>query len=139
MKLFELDHTHNVVIAPEIRMIPEFGAIIKRDKDRDKKRALKELAFVYFYTDYKSDCSAFEEEVKFKEACILSGVPSDFKMDEVIKKAIAFYDEKQITIPIKMLQAAKLSCNKLINLLISYCENVIKSFITFVFLILIFS
>ena len=35
-------------------LIP-FKKILKRDKSRDKDRALKEMLFIYYYSDIKSD------------------------------------------------------------------------------------
>ena len=44
----------NVIVSPEALLIPEFEEIYKRDKSKDKAKAIKELSYIYFISDYKS-------------------------------------------------------------------------------------
>ena len=54
IKLFKYEG-YTVTIEPEALMLAPFKALWKRDKSRDKSRAMQELAFIYFMGDPRSD------------------------------------------------------------------------------------
>jgi len=119
MKLFDIEN-NEVIINPEIRIIPEVNAVIKKDKDRFKRLALKELAFIYFYCDYKSDCYYLEEPTRTIEALKLSGLDKvdKWKIDDVVKACIEFYEINQESTSIKLLKSARIGADKISKYLI---------------------
>jgi hypothetical protein len=103
MRLFEIDETHNV--RPNkawIALIPEFNALLKRDKGmpttegRVKKRARKDLAYIYFWCDFGSPIRDLEPTFKKKEALYYAGLTEEeVNSDTVLQTAIKKYQELQ--------------------------------------------
>lgn len=102
MRLFEIDETHNV--RPNkvwIDLIPEFSAILRRDKGskgdsqgRAKLRSRKELAYIYFLCDFGSPLRDWLPDEKRKEALYYAGLQAE-EIDDVLNAAIAKYNELQ--------------------------------------------
>lgn len=99
----------------EARTIKEFRAVIERDRGskgdndgRKKLMALKELAFVYYYCDYRSPfvCN-FEEDVRIKEIKEAIGLDESWKLDKVVNEACDKYREYQETPTMKVLSSIK--------------------------------
>ncbi len=91
------------VFNPEVRMFAPFRKIIERDKGskgdndgRKKYNATKELAFIYWYADPRSNYKeAYKEESKrVKRLKELLDLPEDWQIDDTIQKAIDFYLEE---------------------------------------------
>lgn len=79
---------------PEARNIPEFKAIIIRDKGSDgdhdgrkKLYAFKELMFAYTYYHPLSMYRDLADEVRFSACVGYADLPLDFKLDDLIKAA----------------------------------------------------
>ena len=106
MKLFQLE-AGNVTPTAELLLIPEFKFIYTRDKSKDKAKALNELTYVYFSTDYLSNYVAFTKGIKEERLAedFLGGVLN--KPDADIIKACKKYDELQQTPTMNFLKAAK--------------------------------
>jgi len=106
-----LDIKNNVaVIHPAALQIPCFKTLWIRDKSKTKSKALQELSYIYFVADYKSDFSDIIDEKERKEEV---SKLFDIKEDEDIKKCIDFYKDRQQTISMHLLQAAKSGVNKI--------------------------
>jgi hypothetical protein len=88
-----------------------FKKILKRDKSRNKDLALKEMLFVYYYTDIKSDYLIID--TKFRKEEIIKDVqlPNDWKIDSVMQEAINFYEERSLTVVGKLYKNALLAAN----------------------------
>ena len=104
MRLFEIDiETGTVALnKPWIMLIPEFKALLDRDKGSagdyrgDKKlKAKKELTYIYFLTDFVSPLTDWEESEKQKEALYYAGLEQK-DIDDKVNKANIKYDELQI-------------------------------------------
>lgn len=93
MKLVELK---DWVLQPseEVWGLEPFKKILKRDKTKNKSNALKELLFIYFYTDIRSDYLVTPEKDRSSEIIKDIGLPDKWKIDSVIKEAIDFYSIK---------------------------------------------
>lgn len=75
MELFELNKTtYDVDINPNALLLKPFKVIYNRDRSKSKEKALKELAYVYFFTDIKSDYQYIVDE--------------DLRSDEIVKDLI---------------------------------------------------
>jgi len=120
MRLFDLKD-RNVIVSPEALLIPEFKDIWKRDKTKDKLKAMRELSYVYFVCDYKSP---YRSSFTLNRLEVM--VAKDFMKDESytpdskISAAVDKYKELQKT-PSMMLLDASL---KTVHNLIDYLQNV---------------
>jgi len=104
MKLFEIDvETSTVALnKPWIMLIPEFKALLDRDKGSpgdyrgDKKlKARKEFTYIYFLTDFASPLTDWEEEEKRKEALHYADL-TEKDIDDKVLIANLHYDKMQI-------------------------------------------
>lgn len=93
LSLFKKE-AYDIVISDEAFTLKPFRDIWKRDKTKNKERALMELGFIYHYSDPRSDYNKQlvdpeERMVAIKEG---EGLPNDWKPDKLMKDAIAFYE-----------------------------------------------
>lgn len=129
MNLFKYED-NKIVVDLELRLIPEFRKLIAKDKDRFKKDALKEFAFIYFMFDYKSPYSVYSEEdrlEKVKKECELD---KDWKIDKILQEAIDKYLELQESPTIKSLKSLReslLTSSKVIDVLRKTIEKKVFS------------
>lgn len=119
MKLFKYEG-YRVVISEEAMMLKPFKKLWDRDNSPNKNKALNELAFIYFYTDPRSDYQYItipEDRIKaIKEG---EGLPDTWKPDKDVLKAIDFYDS------FKPMSALLLDdSRKMINKLREYISNI---------------
>lgn len=109
MGLFRLENDMLVIDKDETRAIPEFRAILERDKGskgdndgRKKFRAFKEFYYIYLISDLESwiNKAGLNDKEKHKNAIKDCGLEETFKPDDEIKAAIAKYQEVQLaTLP----------------------------------------
>lgn len=114
----------------EIKLIPEFRILIANDKDRFKKTALMEFAFIYFMYDYKSPFYIYEEQERFAKVRKDCGFDKDWKIHKKLQDAIDKYLELQETPTIKSLKAIKdslLTSSKVIRVLQKNIESKMSS------------
>ena len=113
MNLFQLNN-HQVEILPEAYALLPFKKIWDRDRSREKHTAIAELAYVYFMTDYKSDFNAIVDPIeRGKEIAKYLRLPSDYEEDKTLRTAMTFYDERQKTITMLLLEDVYKSIDKL--------------------------
>lgn len=114
MKLFSLDKSYNVVWEPQTLLIKPFNAIFKRDKSVGKTKANKELAFVYFYCDIKSDYN-IHVDLEIKESAIKADLllSKTWKKDKVILEAIEYYKNMSKSITANILEDSTYIARKL--------------------------
>lgn len=92
IRLFKYE-SYEVTVEPEALMLAPFKAIYDRDKHKDKSLAKQELAFIYFMADPRSDYQFLvDPEVRANEIIKGLGMPSGWKPDKVIERAITFYE-----------------------------------------------
>ena len=91
-------------------LIP-FKKILKRDKSRDKDRALKEMLFIYYYSDIKSDYLIIDSKFRIEEIKKDIGLPEDWGIDSVLQEAIDFYEERSLTVVGKLYKNALAAAN----------------------------
>lgn len=106
MKLFEMKDNNLQVVDQAWGLLP-FKAILKKDKSRTKELAFKEMLFIYYYVDIKSDyVYIMDNKEREKEIIKDIGLPEDWKIDSTVMEAIQFYG-KFIT-PIQRLYKSSL-------------------------------
>ncbi len=96
-----------LIIDPEVKFIPEFKEILARDKDRRKRNAMNELAFIFYVIDYKSPYNIYSEDERIERSKKACKFEPAWKLDAKMKRAMKVYDELQMTPAIKSLQAIK--------------------------------
>jgi hypothetical protein len=122
------------VLTPEARTIREFRAIITRDRGskgdadgRDKRFAIKELAYVYWSCDWRSIFLKNYSEEKREEAIKKRlELPEEWKADKIVEEAITYYLWEQETASLKALQEAEaglFSAQRLVGLIRRKMDN----------------
>ena len=98
---------------PEALLIDEFHKLWKRDKTKNKERALKELAYIYHTTDYQSVYRNYHPDIQ--EGKIKLDVFGDrsWKPDEQVKLAQTKYESLQTTISMELLKDVETGLGKL--------------------------
>jgi len=95
MKLFKYEN-YKVVVSPEALAISAFAAIWDRDDTKNKWHAVRELAYIYFMHDPRSDYRyIIDEDERHARIVEQEGMKKGWQPDAVIEKAIAVY--KQLT------------------------------------------
>lgn len=103
MNLLSFDKEKNLNISAEAVMIPEFSALWKRDKSKDKVEACKELAYIYYMGDYDSPYLSYSPEIRGIQLKKDMGIKKISKeMEEGVKK----YKMLQDTPSIRFLDSA---------------------------------
>ena len=101
MNLFEFDKvSYNITFNPILLSIKAFKDLMDRDKKKDKSLAKAEIAFVYFFSDIKSDYMQITNEQERIEEIKTdsSGLPSDWQPDNKVMEAVRVYKERSSTI-----------------------------------------
>lgn len=91
LKLFQYKD-NEVVIEPEALLLEPFKKIVSKNK-RNKNKAITELAFIYFFSDPRSDYQYIIDKSSRVTAIKQGlGLENSWKPDEDINKAIEFYE-----------------------------------------------
>ena len=94
--------------------LSSFKKILKRDKSRNKDLALKEMLFVYYYTDIKSNYLIISDlKNRIKEIKHDVDLPEDWKLDDIIQEAIDFYEKRSLTVIGKLYKDALTSVHEM--------------------------
>ena len=110
----------------ELRLIPEFKALLSRDRTTDKKQAVKEFSFIYFFHDHKSPYFIYPEDERRLRVSNDTGLGKDYKPDEKVTAAIAKYLELSKTPTIQSLTSIReglLTSSRLIDTLRGRIES----------------
>jgi hypothetical protein len=113
MRLFSLDNTYNVVIDPIAYSIEVFKKIWDRDKTKTKEIARKELSYIYFNNDFKSDFMQIIDRKERSNEVIKYLFAKEWSPDALILDAEEFYNKRQETISSKLLNGAMIYADKL--------------------------
>lgn len=107
MQLFELDSTtYEVKVAPEALLLKPFKLIYARDRSKGKGKAIKELAYIYFMADIKSNYQ-YIDDLSERSAEVLKDLDlKAWSPDKKIKEAMDFYVERSTTINSTIYSAA---------------------------------
>ena len=121
MKVFDISNGV-VVLDPSRLIIPEFNDVWKRDKTKDKTKAIKELSYIVFMYDLSVD-NPYRGYLENERRLVLK---RDFfnstawEPDEVVSKAIKKFRELGETTNTRLLASARSAAEKLA----SYFEEV---------------
>ena len=100
MNLIEFDKgNYSVIYSPLLLTLSPFKKIIDRDKTKSKETAIKELSFIAFFADIRSDYMYIvSDEERAAELVKDLELPKDWKVDNTIKQAIEFYTSRSTTV-----------------------------------------
>jgi hypothetical protein len=101
-------------VAPQALTLAPFKELFDRDKSKEKKRAVAEISFIYFYCDFKSDFrQILDEDIrKFEILKSIDGLPDKWEIDELVQNAINFYRDRQKTVSMTLLEDAESAAKK---------------------------
>lgn len=112
MQLFQL-RNYEVIFDPQTMMIDVFAAI--RDKNKNEDLTYKELSFIWFYTDIRSDFqSILDDKLRMDEVKSRISLPSDWKPSQEVLDAIEVYKDYSHT-PSSGLYNASITAAKFIE------------------------
>jgi len=99
MKLLEFDRSsYEVRLTEEVTLLEPFARILRRDKSKDKSLAIKEISFLYFYSDITSPYQGIiDNNDRYLEIAKDIDLPKSWKIDKVIQDAIDFYKQRSKT------------------------------------------
>jgi hypothetical protein len=106
MRLFR-EESFKVVVDTELKLIPEFKALLTRDRTKDKKEALKEFSYIYFIHDHKSPYYIYPEDERRLRVATDTGLGKDYKPDDKVQAAVAKYLELSKTPTLKSLTSIR--------------------------------
>lgn len=114
MKLLQIaDDNYTLEIEPEIFTIGEFAELVE---SRKKNPGLlhKELGYIYFFTDMGSDFQFQTSEIeRHKDIIKYLDLPTGWKKDRVLEKAIEAYKYLSQTPTSRLLESAYISTEKI--------------------------
>ena len=98
MRLFEMKDW-NLHVDEYAWGISAFKKLLDRDKSKNKETAIKELTFVYFFCDIKSNYQYItNEDERIEEIRKDIGLPKSWKYDAAVKEAVRVYLERSQTV-----------------------------------------
>lgn len=104
----------NPTIEAKALFVPEFKRIWNRDKSKDKARATKELAYVYFMADYQSEYNIYGVEKAFMVNQEIM-INKNYEPDELVKDAIVKYEAMQETYSMRYLKSVRATVDSLMS------------------------
>ena len=116
MKLLKYEG-YNLTFEPEILALKVFKKLHTRDHSKDKSRFIQELAFIYFYSDPRSDYQYLTDKNERLKAIVEGeGLPDDWKIDKILQDAIDYYSSFKPTSAL-LLENTRAAVDKLRQLL----------------------
>lgn len=87
MKLFRVKGWQ-LEVSEETWGLTAFKDILDRDKNKEKEHAMKELLYIWFFCDIKSDYLSMPESIRHTEIKKDIGLDEDWEKDELIEAGI---------------------------------------------------
>jgi len=111
--LLELNGNMELVINPALLTVGVFKTIWNRDKSKDKAKAIMDIGYVFWYTDYRSYISDItDEDEKNNQIVQIIDTSGKYKPDKLVFDAIEEYT-KDTPLSLKFLQDVKVAINEL--------------------------
>ena len=111
MRLLEFTkETYEVTFSPELLTIEVFGKLVARDKTKGKEVALKEISFIYFFADIRSDYMYItNEKDRIAEIKNDLGLPTKWVVDKDLQSAIDLYRKRSATVNSSLYESASIA------------------------------
>lgn len=115
MKLF-VYKDYNLRISDEAYALRPFKRLVDRDRTKEKTKAMKELAYLYFMYDPRSDFSfeiiESDRDLRVKDSI---GLEADWKPDKQVQEAIELYKYLTTTSSSLLLQDTRVIIDNIRN------------------------
>lgn len=113
MELFDYKDGR-VHITPKALTLSPFKAIFDKDKTKTKEQSIKDFAFVYFYSNYRSPYASYiEDDRRMKEVCKAVYKDENHKVSQTVLDACVEYEKLQETVTMRLLKSAKKAANRI--------------------------
>jgi hypothetical protein len=110
---FELDANMNLTIDPTIYSLFVFKKILDRDKSKNKDKALMDMSYIFWMSDYRSYVADITDPIdKYKEVISIIDDTGKYKPDKLVEEAIEQY-KKDIPLSLHFLNDVKTAVNEL--------------------------
>lgn len=118
MNLFEIVN-NNVTWSPQALMIKAFRVIWDADDSEDKEMANKELAFIYYMADERSDfMHILDTDERIDEIKKFIDLPDSWAGNrKELVRAVHYYEQLSVTTSTKLLQSTRLILQKISSFL----------------------
>lgn len=108
---------YNLTFEPELLTLKVFKKLYQRDRTKDKNKFIQELAYIYFFSDPRSDYQFLTDEEDRSKAIIEGeGLPEDWKVDNLLQEAIDYY-KSFLPTSVLLLEDTRAAVDKLRKLL----------------------
>lgn len=117
MNLFELKN-YAVTFSPQALELAPFKEIWDNDLSEDKGQALKELSYVYYMCDDRSDyIYELDDEIRSENVIAVLKMDYNWIIPKYIDDAIAYYKKQSETTSTKLLRSTRAVVGKISNFL----------------------
>lgn len=117
MKLFEMKNWE-LTVREEAWGLAPFAKILKRDRTKDKSKAMKDMLFIWLFCDIKSDFQYLTDENERAEVIKKEiNLPSSWTVDAAIKTGIDCYRKHSTTVIQKLYMNSLVSAQAIGNYL----------------------
>lgn len=113
IKLIEQDENGNPRVTDEAKVLVPFRNLFTRGKRPNHERALKEIAYVYWFARFDTPFDNYQDLDKILQIKKNVGLDEDWKPDKLIEDAIVFYREGQHTKSMEYLEDSETSLKRL--------------------------
>jgi hypothetical protein len=102
-----------VIISPEALALTYFNSLWIRDKSKDKSKAYKDIAYIYFFCTYGTPFFQYEENVRHEYIVkYVESIGINYKPDSKVLEAMELYKEHNVTVNMKMIIDAEIAVSK---------------------------
>ena len=113
IKLIEQDEHGQPRLSDEAKVLVPFRNLITRGKRPNLERALKEIAYVYWFARFDTPFDNYGELDKILKVKQNVGLDEEWKPDALIEAAIIFYQEMQRTPSMTYLEDSEFALKRL--------------------------
>ncbi len=111
--LVEINSEMKLVINPALLTVDVFKKIWERDKSKDKSKAMMDIAYIFWFTDYRSFISDITDmHEKQKQIIQIIDETEKYRPDDLVEKAIQQY-QKDAPLSLLFLNDVKVAVNEL--------------------------
>lgn len=113
MNLFQVNSSGTLEVDPIAYTLEPLKKLWDRDKTKTKQKAIADIAFIYYTTDYRSTFFNTPEKERETEVMKHLNIPRNWNPDDQVRDAQVFYREMQKTPALTLLEDAIAGISKL--------------------------
>lgn len=105
---------YQIQLTEEAMMMKPIRDLWNSDKTKNKEKFMQQASVIYNMADPRATYSfILDEKERLAEIILQEGLPKDFKIDDKLQKAIDCYKAHTVTASYKLVQRARIACDKL--------------------------